>query len=56
MRPIPVANGSAVRGFETYFLATARTEDERRVAEMENDVVRFETETEARRATRWRSS
>lgn len=36
-------NGSAVRGVETYFLATARTEDERRVAEMENDVVRFET-------------
>lgn len=36
-------NGSAVRGVETYFLATARTEDERRVAAMENDVVRFET-------------
>jgi len=40
-------NGASVRGFETYFLATARTEDERRVAEMENDVVRFEKETEA---------
>lgn len=39
-------NGAAVRGFETYFLATARTEDERRVAAMENDVVRFETQTE----------
>lgn len=38
-------NGSAVRGFETYFLATARTEDERRVAAMENEVVRFEVET-----------
>lgn len=38
-------NGSAVRGVETYFLATARTEDERRVAEMENEVVRFEVET-----------
>ena len=37
-------NGSAVRGVETYFLATARTEDERRVAAMENDVVRFETD------------
>ena len=37
-------NGSAVRGVETYFLATARTEDERRVASMENDVVRFEVE------------
>ncbi len=40
-------NGSQVRGVETYFLATARTEDERRVAAMENDVVRFETETGA---------
>lgn len=40
-------NGSAVRGVETYFLSTARTEDERRVAAMENDVVRFETATEA---------
>jgi N-acetylmuramoyl-L-alanine amidase len=38
-------NGAAVRGFETYFLSTARTEDERRVANMENDVVRFEAET-----------
>ncbi len=35
-------NGSSVRGFETYFLSTARTEDEARVADMENDVVRFE--------------
>ena len=40
-------NGSAVRGVETYFLSTARTEDERRVAAMENDVVRFETAAEA---------
>ncbi len=39
-------NAAGVRGFETYFLATARTEDERRVAEMENDVVRFETDAE----------
>lgn len=31
------------RGFETYFLAEAKTEDARRVADMENDVVRFET-------------
>jgi N-acetylmuramoyl-L-alanine amidase len=30
------------RGFETFFLSEARTEDERRVAEMENEVVRFE--------------
>lgn len=35
-------NGSAVRGVETYFLATARTEDERRVARMENEVLQFE--------------
>ncbi len=33
----------AARGFETYFLAEAKTEDARRVAQMENDVVRFET-------------
>lgn len=32
----------AARGFETYFLAEAKTEDERRVAQMENDVVQFE--------------
>jgi N-acetylmuramoyl-L-alanine amidase len=32
----------AARGFETYFLAEAKTEDERRVANMENEVVRFE--------------
>jgi N-acetylmuramoyl-L-alanine amidase len=39
-------NAAGVRGFETYFLATARTEDERRVAAMENDVVRFESEAD----------
>jgi len=38
-------NASGARGFETYFLSTARTEDERRVAAMENDVVRFEAPT-----------
>ncbi|MCX5761100.1 MAG: N-acetylmuramoyl-L-alanine amidase [Gemmatimonadetes bacterium] len=37
----------AARGFETYFLAEAKTEDERRVAEMENEVVRFETDADA---------
>lgn len=31
------------RGFETYFLAEARTEDEARIARMENSSVRFET-------------
>lgn len=40
-------NGSAVRGFETYFLSEARTEDERRVAAMENEVVRFESTVDA---------
>ncbi|MCC7001599.1 MAG: N-acetylmuramoyl-L-alanine amidase [Gemmatimonadaceae bacterium] len=40
-------NATAARGFETYFLSTARTEDERRVAAMENDVVRFEAPSAA---------
>jgi N-acetylmuramoyl-L-alanine amidase len=31
------------RGFETYFLAEAKTEDDRRVEQMENEVVKFET-------------
>jgi N-acetylmuramoyl-L-alanine amidase len=33
----------AARGFETYFLAEAKTEDARRVADMENEAIRFET-------------
>ncbi len=36
-----------VRGYETYFLAEARTEDAKRVEEMENEVVRFETGADA---------
>lgn len=32
----------AARGFETYFLAEAKTEDERRVAAMENEASRFD--------------
>jgi len=32
-----------VRGFETFFLSDARTDDERRVAEMENSAVAYET-------------
>ena len=32
-----------IRGFETYFLAEAKTEDAARVAQMENDAVRFES-------------
>jgi N-acetylmuramoyl-L-alanine amidase len=38
--------GSA-RGFETYFLSEAKTEDARRVAQMENESVRFETTADA---------
>lgn len=34
---------TSIRGFETYFLAEAKTEDAARVARMENDAVRFET-------------
>ncbi|HXV85358.1 MAG TPA: N-acetylmuramoyl-L-alanine amidase [Gemmatimonadales bacterium] len=33
-----------VRGFETYFLDEARTAEARRVAEMENDALRYETD------------
>lgn len=36
-----------VRGYETFFLAEARTEDAKRVEEMENEVVRFETGADA---------
>jgi N-acetylmuramoyl-L-alanine amidase len=41
--PMTWADPAAGRGFETYFLAEARTEDARRVEEMENESVRFET-------------
>jgi len=37
------AAGARERGFETYFLAEAKTEDERRVQDMENESVKFET-------------
>jgi N-acetylmuramoyl-L-alanine amidase len=33
---------SGARGFETYFLAEAKTQDDRRVAEMENEAARFD--------------
>src|SRR5690606_20702327 len=36
--------GRGARGFETFFLSEARTEDERRVAEMENAAVAYEEE------------
>jgi len=39
---------AAARGFETYFLAEAKTEDDRRVERMENEVVKFETRAAAR--------
>jgi N-acetylmuramoyl-L-alanine amidase len=35
-------NPRAARGFETYFLAEAKTEDAQRVEEMENEAARFE--------------
>lgn len=34
-----------VNGVETYFVSDAKTEDQQRVAEMENDALRFETTT-----------
>jgi N-acetylmuramoyl-L-alanine amidase len=37
------------RGFETYFLAEAKTEDESRVERMENEAVKFETGANAPR-------
>ena len=40
-------DAAGARGFETYFLAEARTEDARRVARMENESVRFETDADA---------
>ena len=39
-------NPDKARGFETYFLAEARTEDARRVEEMENESVRFESDAQ----------
>lgn len=39
------ANATGARGVETYFLSGARTEDARRVEQMENEVTRFETAT-----------
>lgn len=37
-------NPSAARGFETYFLAEAKTEDARRVEEIENASIQFESD------------
>jgi N-acetylmuramoyl-L-alanine amidase len=41
--PTTWRNASGGRGFETYFLAEAKTEDARRVEQMENESVKFET-------------
>ena len=43
------AVGARERGFETYFLAEAKTEEARRVEQMENQAVRFETGANARK-------
>ena len=40
-------NPGGARGFETYFLAEAKTDDARRVERMENEAVRFETSVDA---------
>jgi len=37
----------SVSGVETYFLSDAKTEDQKRVTQMENDAMRFETTTPA---------
>lgn len=42
----PRPGNSVVRGFETYVLAEARTEDAARVARMENEAIRFESPDE----------
>ncbi len=41
------ARGARDRGFETYFLAEAKTEEAARVERMENEAVRFETDVNA---------
>jgi len=37
---------AGARGFETYFLAEAKTEDEKRVEEMENEVVKYDIDAD----------
>lgn len=43
----PRAGYTNVRGFETYFLSEARTEDAARVARMENEAIRFDNPSSA---------
>lgn len=40
-------NPAGARGFETYFLSEAKTDDERRVAELENEAMKYEVEAAA---------
>ncbi|MDQ3950589.1 MAG: N-acetylmuramoyl-L-alanine amidase [Gemmatimonadota bacterium] len=40
--PLTWKSPAAARGFETYFLAEAKTDDARRVEQMENEAARFE--------------
>lgn len=47
----PRRGNSLVRGFETFVLAEARTEEAARVARMENEAIRFETSDAASRLT-----
>jgi N-acetylmuramoyl-L-alanine amidase len=47
--PMTWKSPAAARGFETYFLAEAKTEDARRVEQMENEAARFETPRGARK-------
>jgi N-acetylmuramoyl-L-alanine amidase len=45
--PLIWKSPAAARGFETYFLAEAKTEDARRVEQMENEAARFEAAADA---------
>lgn len=47
MPPAAGRRRSAASGVETYFLSDAKTEDQKRVAKMENDAIRFETDAPA---------
>lgn len=40
-------NPAGARGFETYFLSDARTDDDKRVADLENEAVKYEVEADA---------
>jgi N-acetylmuramoyl-L-alanine amidase len=40
-------NPAGTRGFETYFLSDARTDDDKRIADLENEAAKYEVETDA---------